>query len=871
MLAFALALAASSLAAPDLEEFREITSALPGAQLLAHGDLNGDGMVDVVCASSETRSIVWFSGGPDGPSSVARFAGSLPNPMRGLAVGDVDGDGFGDIVVTHRNGNDASWLRNDGAGSFDATLLVTNQFDLGSRIHILDFDLDGDNEVIVMRAASSPTSSGPLLFENLGGGQLAQPLELLDLAAPYSELAYFDVDGDGLPDAVLGGYYGRIDWYRNPGGAGPWSHNSIENQAFFRSSDLRAVDLDGDGDLDLAMAATHFAAIRFYENLGGGAFGARIDLGVTTGDFLKFEPVDADLDGDLDVISTSIAAPSLRWIENLGGFQFVDRGSFLNSGGLAARALDLADVNADGRSDLLVVGGTDTVEWVAGAPVPPTGPAFESDAVDLLQPVPAAAESVVVDIDLDSLEDVITASTSDGVFLARGLGGNRFAAPARVVPSLQAASHVRLADLDGTGPADLIVDTPAGDAWWVPSGTAGAFGLPRHIGSALAPLAVAPDAFDFDGDGDLDVLFAGASSPVVIVVEQLAPGSFAPGRTLITGTGSIRGLVAEDFDLDGTLDLVAVDRRAAGYFLELYRGLGAGTFAVPVTAASTFDLMGLAARDLNGDGAADLLWVRPNSRLIQRALNTGTGLFGAPEDLGTFADRPDAIGAGPAGPSGEATLVVYHRRNNRALGTLEWFAVGGPAANSLQQTELRLDEVASLGLDDVNGDGDLDVLISASHQGRVGWFENTSIGELGSRECSPAVPNSSGLPAGLRVVGSGATAQAALTLEGLNLPAGSTTLFLASRQTGLVVGPGGSQGTLCLGGMIGRFAAPGQIVTATANGFAALTISLQSLPQPTGILSPASGETWRFQAWYRDLAVGTSASNFTDAVAILIQ
>ena len=68
MLHFALALATSLAMVPDLESLQEVSSAVPGASLIAYGDLNGDGFMDIACASSELRSIVWFAGSASGPS-----------------------------------------------------------------------------------------------------------------------------------------------------------------------------------------------------------------------------------------------------------------------------------------------------------------------------------------------------------------------------------------------------------------------------------------------------------------------------------------------------------------------------------------------------------------------------------------------------------------------------------------------------------------------------------------------------------------------------------------------------------------------------------------------------------------------------------
>ena len=737
--------------------------------------------------------------------------------------------------------------------------------------------------MLAMREQQNLGSVGPLLFDNLGGGKFAPQVELFDISTPYPEIVLFDVDGDKLRDVVLGSYFTDIDWWKNPGSSGPWVRNSIDDQLFFRGANLRAADLDGDGDLDLALAAGMLTEFRFYENLGIGAFGPRIDLGMSTSEFSNFELIDADLDGDLDMIATTEAlgpagAGSLRFIENQGGFQFVDQGLFLDPGGMEATALDVADVNGDGFPDILVVDGEESVGWLPGAPIAASGLGFESAIQTVTRPIPEATESVALDVDLDGITDVVSVSATMGVYVANGLGGDLFAVPQRSSISSQgpvpAVSHVRAADIDASGTDDLLLGTPLGEVWFVPTDATGVFGTPRLIGAGAPPLQAAPDTVDVDGDGDLDVLFVAASSPDLVLLEQLSPGIFAPQQTLVSVAGDLQHWVAQDFNVDGVLDLIALDRVGNDFAMELFPGLGSGSYGTSITVVTLLDvpfLEGLHAQDLNADGATDLVWIQPNGRRIQRALNDGTGDFLTPEEIGNYAERADAVTAGPPGPSGEATLLIYKRRLTAELGELEWFAVNGPAAISLAQLPLRADEVPSLSLADVNGDGDLDVLLAASVEGHVGWFNNTDVDELGSRECSPGVPNSAGLAARLRVVGSGVSATDGLRLEALELPPSATTMFITSRDAGLVMGPGGSQGTLCLGGKIGRFTAPGQVVASSSSGFASLDIDLAKLPQPTGPVSSISGESWRFQAWYRDLAIGSAASNFTDSVRVQIR
>ena len=78
--------------------------------------------------------------------------------------------------------------------------------------------------------------------------------------------------------------------------------------------------------------------------------------------------------------------------------------------------------------------------------------------------------------------------------------------------------------------------------------------------------------------------------------------------------------------------------------------------------------------------------------------------------------------------------------------------------------------------------------------------------------------------------------------------------------------PGGSQGNLCLGGNIGRFV--NQVQNTGPNGRFDTIVDTQAIPT-TPVAAIQIGETWNFQAWFRDvLPNGTPTSNFTHAVRI---
>ncbi|MFT6831144.1 MAG: endonuclease I [Planctomycetota bacterium] len=141
---------------------------------------------------------------------------------------------------------------------------------------------------------------------------------------------------------------------------------------------------------------------------------------------------------------------------------------------------------------------------------------------------------------------------------------------------------------------------------------------------------------------------------------------------------------------------------------------------------------------------------------------------------------------------------------------------------------------------------------------------------LGDVYCSPSVANSTGAPATIEARGSALIADLDFRLLAGQLPNNSLGYFLCSETAGFISQPGGSVGNLCLSGSIGRVVG-GQILNSGFFGGFATDVDLTSLPQPAGAVAVMSGETWHFQAWFRDAIGGQATSNFTDGWQITFQ
>ena len=142
--------------------------------------------------------------------------------------------------------------------------------------------------------------------------------------------------------------------------------------------------------------------------------------------------------------------------------------------------------------------------------------------------------------------------------------------------------------------------------------------------------------------------------------------------------------------------------------------------------------------------------------------------------------------------------------------------------------------------------------------------------EIGQRYCGPVTPNSTGQPAVAIATGTNRSNAGTTVLLASALPASSFGYFLVSPMQGDVFPVNQSQGRLCLGGAIGRFNGSGQIFNSGSMGEFAFTIPTQAIATPNSPVPALPGQSWNFQAWYRDIHPNQT-SNFTNGVRVTFQ
>ena len=155
-----------------------------------------------------------------------------------------------------------------------------------------------------------------------------------------------DLDGDGDTDVVTATFSNnQFAWYESDGLTPPvWTLRIIDNNVANTqgAQDIEAADVDGDGDMDVVTAAAYSDQFAWYENDGltPPVWTLRvIDNNIATAEgAYDVEAVDLDGDGDMDVLTAALYSDQFAWYENDGStppvwtYRLIDSSIYLSPG-----------------------------------------------------------------------------------------------------------------------------------------------------------------------------------------------------------------------------------------------------------------------------------------------------------------------------------------------------------------------------------------------------------------------------------------------------------------------------------------------------------------------------------------------------------
>jgi hypothetical protein len=194
---------------------------------VAAGDLNGDGLNDLVVGTSAGQSVQLFLNDVqnaacecqrDFVNSPIAVAGTSSGANEGVALGDFDHNGTLDLVVVNGGGQAGRVYSNDGSGNF--TLMATLNSSFGQAAAVGDFNNDGNLDIAVAAVGGNPVYHG----NGSGGFNLHDTLG----SANSLDVAVAEFDANGRDDLVFAnvGSPSRV-WTKNSG-AGFTSRDQLD-------------------------------------------------------------------------------------------------------------------------------------------------------------------------------------------------------------------------------------------------------------------------------------------------------------------------------------------------------------------------------------------------------------------------------------------------------------------------------------------------------------------------------------------------------------------------------------------------------------------------------------------------------------------
>lgn len=664
-------------------------------------DIDGDGDIDVLSASSEDDKIIWYENtdGLGNFSSEKIISTTADRPLSVYAT-DVDGDGDIDVISASSTDDKIAWYENtDGVGNFATEQIITQNADGAYAVYAQDIDGDGDIDVL----SASSVDDKIAWYENLNGqGSFSAEKTITTNADAARSVYATDLDGDGDIDVLSASYADdKIAWYENVDGIGNFGATQIISSSAEGASSVQAVDIDTDGDMDVVSASFKNHTISWYENIdGAGSFSSNMDITNQASQTYSSHSADLDGDGDMDIISASYWGDKIEWYRNSDGQGDFDLPNIILQNAVGASSVSLADLDNDGDLDILGASYQDSqIFWYENL----DGQGALSDQKVITTISNNSDTILAVDIDGDGDIDVIATcrfSFCDTIEWYENLDGlgNYDGNPRKLDhtkntflnPSIMFNRSLDAIDLDADGDLDLVSTKFSPEyvydeiEWFENLDGNGNFGIPTKISEFERndDGAESLTTSDVDGDGDFDIICAfGVDDKIAWYENTDGQGNFSVQRDILINEDKVQIVESDDIDGDGDMDIVyCSDLGDKLAWSENYDGMGNFNPPIVINLLDNKLIKSIKLKDIDGDGDLDIITASQWGNTVSWYENTdGQGDFGQEQILTTTATAAMSVFTSDLDGDFDMDIISASRNDNKIV----WFENLGSNGNEI--------------------------------------------------------------------------------------------------------------------------------------------------------------------------------------------
>jgi hypothetical protein len=338
-----------------------------------------------------------------GPGSIYGF-GSNPN---GLVAADVNGDGKLDLLTANFNTSVAAVLIGKGDGTFQDVV----NYPIGTnssprRLAVADVNGDGKLDLVT---ANTNSTAGVLLGNGNGSFRPVVTYSTGATSAP-ADIAIADVNGDGKLDLLTANYYtGTAGVVLGNGNGTFQAAATYSTGAGSTPFGIAAADVNNDGKIDLLTANYNSNTVALLLGNGDGTFRAVTTLTVVAGS-LPTDIAIADVNGDgkLDLLTANYNTGTACILLGTGSGTFQSAASYSTGAGSRPFGIAAADINGDGKLDLLTASGNGT----AGALLGNGDGSFQAATNYSTGSNSGSSDIAVADVNGDNKLDLLTANSN---------------------------------------------------------------------------------------------------------------------------------------------------------------------------------------------------------------------------------------------------------------------------------------------------------------------------------------------------------------------------------------------------------------------------------------------------------------------------